>query len=246
MSDYLRMFGAYSKDRELLLSSSSGGMFMTLARATIWRGDAVICAVMDVDTKSVVFKLIENESGLYSAQGSKYVQSLPGTVLHDAKSWLERHPDKGIMCFGMGCQIAGFHSFFMQSGFISRVVLVDIICHGSVVIHTKGHADGTVNVNVQNRGIVFTVAQSDDSVSQPFYILKEQTAVLSQLGIHIVDQGVRQYVGAFHDHFIGIVIAVISRLGKNRNLAVLRIQPVFFCDNFAHQHFLRLCYSIQD
>lgn len=163
MSDYLRMFGAYSKDRELLLSSSSGGMFMTLARAAIRRGDAVICALMDVDTKSVVFKLIENESDLCSAQGSKYVQSLPGTVLHDAKSWLKRHPDKRILCFGMGCQMAGFRSFFVGSGLSDRVVLVDIICHGSPspklfrdylhrVEHKAGGSVGNVSMRDKRNG----------------------------------------------------------------------------------------------
>lgn len=78
MSDSLRMFGAYSKDKRLLLSSSSGGMFITLARMAVGQGNAVICAVMDIGAKLVVFRLIEQEYELYSAQGSKYVQGLPG------------------------------------------------------------------------------------------------------------------------------------------------------------------------
>ena len=51
--------------------------------------------------------------------------------MKEARLWLEGHPTKKLLCFGMGCQIAGFRSFFEGSKLIDRVVLIDIICHGS-------------------------------------------------------------------------------------------------------------------
>lgn len=131
MSELMRVFGASLLDENKLYSSSSGGMFSAIADNAISQGNAVACAVMDYEVKRVVFRILECADEIHLAQGSKYVQAYPGNILTDCVCWLDDHPGKKIVMFGLGCQIAGFKAFFDGCGMSDRVLFVDIICHGT-------------------------------------------------------------------------------------------------------------------
>ena len=131
MSELIRVFGASLLDDNKLYSSSSGGMFAAIAENVISQGNAVACAVMDYETKRVMFRIIDDISEIHLAQGSKYVQAYPGSILTECVCWLDDHPGKKIVMFGLGCQIAGFKAFFDGLGKSDRVLFVDIICHGT-------------------------------------------------------------------------------------------------------------------
>lgn len=125
------VYAARLKDHELLKKSSSGGAFRSLSDVFLERGDAVVCAVYDYDSHSAGFKMILTKEERDEAIGSKYMQSIPGTIYKDSLKWLKDNPEKKMLFVGMGCQAAGFRKFIDMSGLSERVTVCDIICHGS-------------------------------------------------------------------------------------------------------------------
>ena len=59
------------------------------------------------------------------------MQSIPGTIFSRCLAWLKENPEKLLLFVGMGCQVAAFGRFVRLHGLADRVILVDIICHGS-------------------------------------------------------------------------------------------------------------------
>lgn len=125
------VYGCRLKDHAKLMTSSSGGAFTALSDIFLQSGDAVVCSTYNYDTHQQEFRIITTTEERDAAKGSKYFQSVPGTIFREAGKWLEDHPDKKLLFVGMGCQTAGFRSYIEQTGKRNRVVLVDIICHGS-------------------------------------------------------------------------------------------------------------------
>ena len=169
MSDPLRVFGASLLDEKKLLSSSSGGMFTAIAENAISQGNAVICAVMDYETKRDVFRIIGSASEIHLAQGSKYVQACPGDILADSVCWLNEHPGKNLVMFGLGCQIAGFKAFFDSAGVSDRLLYVDIICHG--VPSPQIFAEYLEMVDAKDGGTVEFLSMRDkrNGWTKPYY-----------------------------------------------------------------------------
>lgn len=124
-------YAARLKNAELLYQSSSGGVYTALSNCFFSNGDAVACAVYNLETSQTEYRLLTclEEQGL--ARGSKYMQSIPGDIFSKCTKWLEDNKNKKIMFIGMGCQTAGFLSYAKMKGFYDRVLGVDIICHGS-------------------------------------------------------------------------------------------------------------------
>lgn len=119
------------KDKETLLSSSSGGAFTALSDLFLENSDAVVTASYDYETHTEKFKLIHTIAERNAAKGSKYMQSKPGDVFRTAEAWLKQNPEKNLLIVGMGCQAEGFRKFAEIKGFRNRTYIVDIICHGS-------------------------------------------------------------------------------------------------------------------
>lgn len=119
------------KDNERLFKSSSGGMFWALAETFVSRGDAVACTVYNNITKQAEIQLIIDKMQLDTAQGSKYMQSIAGDSFHTCVTWLEQHRNHKLLFVGTGCQAAGFRKFIERKKMRERVLIVDLICHGS-------------------------------------------------------------------------------------------------------------------
>ena len=119
------------RDRRLLEMSSSGGAFTALTDRILEQGGAVACAVYNYGNHQMEYELITDRKSRDRARGSKYVQSVPGTIFVRCLNWLKENPERQLLFVGMGCQTAGFGSFAAMHGLSSRVLLVDIICHGS-------------------------------------------------------------------------------------------------------------------
>ena len=126
-----KVYGGRLKDRAELLASSSGGAFTALSDVALASGDAIVCSSYNFDTHQQEYKIITTLEDRNAARGSKYVQSIPGDVFRSAEEWLKRNPEKELFFFGMGCQAAGFQSYAEMKGLRDRVIVVDIICHGS-------------------------------------------------------------------------------------------------------------------
>ena len=129
--DKTKVYAGRLKDPERLIASSSGGAFTALSDVFLVKGYAVACAVYDYNQKKVIYKLLTSPEERNMARGSKYIQSLPGNIFAECKSWLDQNPDKELLFVGLGCQAEGFRKFAEMKGIRSRVYIVDLICHGS-------------------------------------------------------------------------------------------------------------------
>lgn len=125
------VYGGRLRDREKLLASSSGGAFTALSDVFLGRGDAVACSTYNFETHQQEYRIIETAAERNEARGSKYVQSIPGSIFKEIEMWLMRYPNRKLLFVGMGCQSAGFQKYAEMKGFRDRMTVVDIICHGS-------------------------------------------------------------------------------------------------------------------
>lgn len=119
-------YAAYSKDNQIRLQSSSGGVFSLLAKAILDRGGVVFGARFD-DCYSVFHSYTETANNLHLFQGSKYAQSdLHGTypIVHE---FLNKQ--RPVLFTGTPCQIAGLRGYLHEQE-NKNLYLVSIVCHG--------------------------------------------------------------------------------------------------------------------
>lgn len=121
-------FAAYAcinKDDEERFNSSSGGIFILLAREIISRNGVVFGAMFD-DNFDVKHFYIENANDLYKFMGSKYVQSTIGDSYKKVKEFLEE--EKFVLFTGTPCQIEGLKKFLRKD--YDKLYTQDFVCHG--------------------------------------------------------------------------------------------------------------------
>lgn len=113
------------KDKEMLLKSSSGGVFGVLAEYTI-RNGGYVCGCIYTDEMEVVHILSNRKQDIEKMYGSKYVQS---RVEHCFPEILDHLNSNDIILFtGTACQIAALRLFLGKE--YSRLYCVEILCHG--------------------------------------------------------------------------------------------------------------------
>lgn len=116
---------AYNKNEQERQISSSGGVFILLAKETIRKGGVVFGAVFDENWK-VKHTCAETMEGVYPMLQSKYVQSDVGMTYQEAEHFLKsgRH----VLYCGTPCQISGLNRFLKRK--YANLTLVDFLCHG--------------------------------------------------------------------------------------------------------------------
>lgn len=124
--DPLKVLAAINIDEEIRLSSSSGGIFYSLAENTINKGGVVFGARFDTNWQ-VVIDYTDTIDGIKDFMGSKYVQARIDTSYHDAKRFLTE--GRHVLFSGTPCQIAGLHKFLGKQ--YNNLLSVDFICHGT-------------------------------------------------------------------------------------------------------------------
>lgn len=117
------VYAAYDKKERT--SSSSGGIFYTIARYVINQGGIVYGAAYDDDLK-VKHRSARTIKELEALRGSKYVQS----DLNDCFRQIRDELKKGTLVYfaGVGCQVAGLYSFLCKK--YDNLITSDIVCHG--------------------------------------------------------------------------------------------------------------------
>ena len=121
----LNVFAAKNKDEQDLLASSSGGLFVLLAKIILRQGGVVFGARYD-EQWNVVHSYVENEKEIKQFLGSKYVQSRIGNTYQETKMFLKA--GRKVLFSGTSCQIAGLKKYLRQDYDI--LLTVDVICHG--------------------------------------------------------------------------------------------------------------------
>lgn len=116
---------AYNTHSEERAISSSGGIFVLLAKAILEQGGIVYGAAYDEDWL-VSHKGVETEEGLNALIGSKYVQSNTRVVYREIKNCLEN--GKKVLFAGLSCQVAGLKKYLKYD--MQGLYCVDLICLG--------------------------------------------------------------------------------------------------------------------
>lgn len=120
-----KAYAAINKDDEVRAQSSSGGVFFPLAQWVINQGGVVFGARWN-DKWEVVHDYAEDIEGVKAFMRSKYVQSVVGDTLKQAKAFLE--VDRWVLYSGTPCQIGGLKAYLGKE--YDKLVTVDLICHG--------------------------------------------------------------------------------------------------------------------
>lgn len=124
-SSIKQAFAAKNLDENARLKSTSGGVFIELAKVVLSNGGYVCGAVFDDDfsVKHIVSNDIEQVKKM---RGSKYSQSDIGTVYREIKDLL--CGGKFVLFTGSPCQTQGLSMFLGKE--YDNLLLVDFVCHG--------------------------------------------------------------------------------------------------------------------
>lgn len=119
------VFAAAAKNSDIIMNSSSGGVFTALAGHIIENGGIVFGAAFGEDW-NVRHIAVENKDQLRLLRGSKYTQSSTGTAFRQAQELLRK--GKTVLYSGTPCQIAGLKGFLGKE--YDTLLTVDLVCHG--------------------------------------------------------------------------------------------------------------------
>ena len=122
----IEVYAAKNKSEKDLIRSSSGGLFVMLARKILGMGGVVFGAAFSPDFLSIRHISVENENELPSLMGSKYVQSRIGTSFQEAKTFLDA--GRQVLFCGTNCQVLALKQFLQKD--YENLLTVDFICHG--------------------------------------------------------------------------------------------------------------------
>lgn len=121
----IKAYACYNKNMEERLNSSSGGIFILIAKEIIKNNGVVFGAAFNPDF-SVSHTYATTEEDLKKFMTSKYVQSKIGNSYKIVKKFLDQN--KLVLFTGTSCQIEGLKAYLKKD--YKNLITQDIICHG--------------------------------------------------------------------------------------------------------------------
>lgn len=122
----LDIFAAVNINESERIDSSSGGVFVALAKYILNEDGVVFGAVFDKswEVHHVYAETIED---VYPMMGSKYVQSRVENSFQDVDSFLKK--GRKVLFVGSPCQVKGL-LHFLKGKDVSNLLAVEFLCHG--------------------------------------------------------------------------------------------------------------------
>ena len=114
-------------NKEVLLSSSSGGAFSALADYVLKNNGIVFGASKKIDTHEIFHIAVSDAKELDKLKLSKYYQSNTSDVFSTVENYL--HDGRLVLFTGTACQIAGLYSFLGEKS-VDNLITMDVLCHG--------------------------------------------------------------------------------------------------------------------
>ncbi len=128
MSDeHKKVYAAKTKDKNILLNSTSGGIGTHLTEQLIKEGYKIIGVTYNYKSDTAENIIIEKSEDLYKIQGSKYIQSYSEKIY---KEILKNLKNEKYAVFGLPCQIYGIDRYLKKINKRENFILVDLFCHG--------------------------------------------------------------------------------------------------------------------
>lgn len=117
---------ARGKLKNIIMNSSSAGIFYLLAEKTI-HDQGVVFGARFNENWDVIHSWTDTIDGLKPFMSSKYVQSQIGNSYKQAETFLKE--GRSVLFSGTPCQIAGLRLFLRKE--YDNLLCVDVICHGT-------------------------------------------------------------------------------------------------------------------
>lgn len=121
----MKVLAVKNRNEEERMASSSGGVFIALAKKVIEQNGVVFGAVFD-ENWEVKHTYAETLDGVKPMMGSKYVQSRIGESFSHAEKFLKE--GRKVLFTGSPCQITALHDFLHKD--YPNLLSVDFLCHG--------------------------------------------------------------------------------------------------------------------
>lgn len=118
-------YAAWSLDPEIILNSSTGGIFSVLANWVFSNSGVVYGSAMNPDYTLTVHRVVCSEE-LAPLRGSKYVQGDTQLSFRKVKNDLEN--GRYVLFSGTSCQIAGLYAFLGKD--YTKLITIDLFCAG--------------------------------------------------------------------------------------------------------------------
>ncbi len=117
---------AWSKNEEIRINSTSGGLFSELAKGFMQGEAFVVGAVYNKDF-FVEHYITNNENDLKLLRQSKYVQSNKKKIFSEIKVLLDK--GKKVLFVGAPCEVMGLYSFLRKT--YKNLYTIDFLCLGT-------------------------------------------------------------------------------------------------------------------
>lgn len=122
-----KLFAAYNLNALDRLNSSSGGVFVALAKEFLKQGGKVVGAAF-VDGLHLQHIIVDSETELSRILRSKYLQSDTLGIYSRVRAELEA--GKNVLFCGTPCQVTAMH-LFVKDTLREKLFLVGVACHGN-------------------------------------------------------------------------------------------------------------------
>lgn len=133
-----KYYASWINSKEVLMQSSSGGIFTALAEYVFEKNGYVYGVFRDSDTFELSHIEIKSAEELSAIRKSKYYQSNPSNAYNMVKKRLQE--GTFVLFSGTACQIAGLKNVLSIYNIdMSKLITVDVLCHGvsNVKIYKK-------------------------------------------------------------------------------------------------------------
>jgi len=121
-----KVYAAWSKDRNIRINSTSGGIFYELSKEVIAKGGYIVGAQYTSDYKGAEHIWSNSLEGLKKIMGSKYFQSDTAGIFKNVKHLLDN--DETVLFCGTPCHNAALSKYLIQE--YPKLTQCDFICRG--------------------------------------------------------------------------------------------------------------------
>lgn len=128
LNTVLKAYMAISKDKNILKTSTSGGIFCEIAKYILKREGVVYGCSWDDKIQATHIK-IDTIEEIVKLQKSKYVQSDIKETYKETERYLQEN--KLVLFSGTACQIAGLRAFLTNKMInVRNLYTIEVACHG--------------------------------------------------------------------------------------------------------------------
>lgn len=120
------VYAVMNLDEQERMASSSGGVFIKLAKYILKQNGVVFGAVFN-EKYEVCHVAASSEEQLIPMLGSKYLQSRIGNTYKETLTYLKEN--RLVLFTGSPCQIKGLYSFLRNKKYVNLITM-DFLCHG--------------------------------------------------------------------------------------------------------------------